>query len=259
MGPSIYQHFRPEERPFIDQVLEWQTTVLDQYHPKLTDFLDPREQNIIRSVIGSHSELTIDMSGGINKAERRRALLLPPYVTVEPDEYKLCLFELNYPHRFATITHRELLGSLMGLGLRREKFGDLLFADGRIQFVAAAEIAEFIRLNLKQIGQHTVSCEPTAWGEAIVPQHHWQAQSGTVSSLRLDVVLAEIYNLPRGKVSPAIQQQRVKVNWRIVDKPAYMLRADDYLSLRKVGRSHLSRVGEPTKKGRLPISYELLK
>ena len=41
---DIYQHFRQDERPFIDQVLEWKQIVLDQYRMKLTDFLDPRNR-----------------------------------------------------------------------------------------------------------------------------------------------------------------------------------------------------------------------
>lgn len=40
---NIYQHFRPEEREFIDQVLNWKNIVENTYAPKLTDFLDPRE------------------------------------------------------------------------------------------------------------------------------------------------------------------------------------------------------------------------
>ena len=49
---SIYQHFRPEEREFIDQVLNWKNLVENTYAPKLTDFLDPREQQILKRVDG---------------------------------------------------------------------------------------------------------------------------------------------------------------------------------------------------------------
>ena len=53
---SIYQHFRPEEREFIDQVLNWKEYVENNYAPKLTDFLDPREQQIVKMIIGQHME-----------------------------------------------------------------------------------------------------------------------------------------------------------------------------------------------------------
>ena len=54
---SIYQHFRPEERGFIDQVLNWKDFVENKYAPKLTDFLDPREQQILKMIIGQQTAL----------------------------------------------------------------------------------------------------------------------------------------------------------------------------------------------------------
>lgn len=49
---DIYQHFRKDERAFIDQALEWKRIVQEQYRMKLTDFLDPREQVILAAVTG---------------------------------------------------------------------------------------------------------------------------------------------------------------------------------------------------------------
>ena len=48
---SIYEHFRPDEEVFVDKVLEWKRAA--EYHQvKLTDFLDPRQQQIVSMVIG---------------------------------------------------------------------------------------------------------------------------------------------------------------------------------------------------------------
>ena len=49
---SIYQHFRPEEKEFIDHALNWIEQVKDSYAPKLTDFLDPRQQQILSLLLG---------------------------------------------------------------------------------------------------------------------------------------------------------------------------------------------------------------
>ena len=61
---SIYQHFRPEEKEFIDQALNWIEQVKDSYAPKLTDFLDPRQQQIIASLLGHDDEVKIEFFGG---------------------------------------------------------------------------------------------------------------------------------------------------------------------------------------------------
>ena len=49
---SIYQHFRPEEKDFIDQAMNWIDQVKNSYAPKLSDFLDPRQQEILTSLLG---------------------------------------------------------------------------------------------------------------------------------------------------------------------------------------------------------------
>lgn len=61
---DIYQHFRKDEEPFIDQALEWKRIVAEQYWMKLTDFLDPREQVILQSVIGQSDEVRLEFFGG---------------------------------------------------------------------------------------------------------------------------------------------------------------------------------------------------
>ncbi len=61
---NIYQHFRPEEKEFIDQVLQWKSYVESAYTPKLTDFLDPREQYIMKMVIGENAHVNYHFFGG---------------------------------------------------------------------------------------------------------------------------------------------------------------------------------------------------
>lgn len=64
---DIYQHFRKDEQPFVDQVLGWKKIALDQYRMKLTDFLDPREQFITESVIQHADELGIIFLAGMKE------------------------------------------------------------------------------------------------------------------------------------------------------------------------------------------------
>jgi RNA-binding protein YlmH len=131
---NIYQHFRPEERDYIDQVLNWKDYVETHYTPKLTDFLDPREQHILKMLIGEHGEVNYKFFGGSPEVERKRALIFPEYLTVNEEEFQISLFEILYPAKFVTIEHRQVLGTLMSLGLKRGKFGDILIMDDKCQF-----------------------------------------------------------------------------------------------------------------------------
>ncbi len=61
---ALYEHFRKEERPFVEQASEWKEQVETRYESKLTDFLDPREQDILRSIIGNDEVVKLEFFGG---------------------------------------------------------------------------------------------------------------------------------------------------------------------------------------------------
>ncbi|WEG11649.1 YlmH/Sll1252 family protein [Pullulanibacillus sp. KACC 23026] len=256
---SIYQHFREEERPFIDAMMDTRNKVLERYTPKLTDFLDPRQQEIVRALVPADGELTVDFWGGYKEAERKRALFLPPYSDDLSRNFKVALYELNYPAKFVTIEHRHLLGSLMGLGLKREKFGDVLITESGAQFIVAEEIGDYVRFNLNQVGKATVTCEPCSWDDFQPPQVEWEERQGSVPSLRLDVVIAEIYRLTRSKAVDLVKGERVKVNWKVIDKPSYELTPGDDLSVRGFGRSRLIAIDGETRRGNLWVTFGQLK
>lgn len=92
---DIYQHFRKDERAFIDQALEWKRIVQEQYRMKLTDFLDPREQVILSAVTGQ-ADVGLAFSGGYDRAERKRAILFPEYITPEESDFELQAFNVRY-------------------------------------------------------------------------------------------------------------------------------------------------------------------
>ncbi|MGZ0085159.1 YlmH family RNA-binding protein [Caldibacillus thermoamylovorans] len=245
-----YQHFRQEERPFIDQVLEWKEMVSRQYAPKLTDFLDPREQQIVQSLIGSGGDVRVSFFGGGSFAERKRGLLYPPYFAPEENDYEIALFAVRYPAKFVSLGHRDVLGALMSLGLRRGKFGDVLVQGSDIQFFAAAEVADYVRLHIEAIGKAPVALEPLPLSAVLSIEERWQEGTVTVSSLRLDALLAQAFRLAREKARALVENGLVKVNWKVVDKPDFLCGPGDVLSARGFGRCKLMAVEGPTKKER---------
>ena len=92
---SIYQHFRPEEREFIDQVLNWKEYVENNYAPKLTDFLDPREQQIVKIIIGQHMGIKWQFFGGTEFTERKRAFLFRNIIMYMKTILRLLYLKLN--------------------------------------------------------------------------------------------------------------------------------------------------------------------
>ncbi|MBY0120774.1 RNA-binding protein [Bacillus sp. S/N-304-OC-R1] len=251
---SIYQHFRPEEKEFIDSVLQWKHFVEDTYSPKLTDFLDPREQEIVKQIIGNNGDVNFKLFGGFQHAERKRALLYPEYFQCENDDFHICLFEIKYPHKFVTIEHPQVLGSLMSLGLRRGKFGDILFHEDSIQFLATGDIDQYIVAQLDSIGRASVSLERLPLEKAIEPQEDWVELSVTASSLRLDTVMSAVYNISRQKSQALIQHGHAKVNWATIENPAFEVRESDMISVRGYGRMKIMSLDGKTKKDKWKIT-----
>ena len=99
----------------------------------------------------------------------------------------------------------------MSLGLTREKCGDILLQEDRAQIVVAKEVVSYIEMNLQSIGKVKVSLSPVQGEKILQIQETW-GEIRTVSSLRLDVMLAEMLHISRQKVQPFIKNGLVKVN-----------------------------------------------
>jgi RNA-binding protein YlmH len=250
---NLYQHFRPEEREFIDQVINWKEYVEQSYAPKLTDFLDPREQQILATVIGKNSDVKWGLFGGAEGAERKRAFLYPDYLEARQEDFQVKLFSIEYAKKFITIEHRQVLGSLMSLGLKRGKYGDILIEGDTVQFFAAAEIAEYIRLQLESIGRASISLTELNIDQAVAASEQWNEMNATVSSLRLDTIMSSLFNLSRQKSQLLIQHGHVKVNWTAIENSAFECGEGDVLSARGYGRAKIIAIEGKTKKDKYRV------
>lgn len=251
---SIYQHFRSEEKEFIDQVLNWKEYVENSYSPKLTDFLDPREQQILRMIIGERGEVQYAFSGGIEFTERKRALIFPDYYQPQAVDYQITLFEVEFAKKFLSLTHPQVLGSLMGLGLKRGKFGDIIIAGDRVQFFSAREVSEYIRLELHDVGKAAVTLTEKPFTEGLMSEEVWTEQTLTISSLRIDAVISAIFQLSRQKSQALTQAGLVKVNWTVIENPSFECGEGDTISVRKYGRAKMLSIDGKTKKDKWKIT-----
>ncbi|MDG5470216.1 RNA-binding protein [Jeotgalibacillus sp. ET6] len=244
---SVYQHFRKEEQGFIDRVLSWKDQVEQSYAPKLTDFLDPRQVFIMQSLIGTAGEVKASFEGG-EGAERKRALIYPDYMDPDFKDYDLQLLEISYPSKFISVEHKHVLGSLMGLGIKREKFGDIIIRDEKIYLVAAKEFASFFSLNLTHIGRHSVLVNEVEWEKYTPSNEQWKERFATLSSLRLDAVLAGALALSRQKAQLLIQAGKIKVNFKEEEQPSFECAQGDIISVRGYGRLRIGEIEGKTKK-----------
>lgn len=257
---NILQHFQPEEELFIEQVRDWQQQVVSQYVPVLTPFLNPRQQRILQQVIGKTSDCRIAFGGGFSHAESQRALLHPEYFTVQAEDFAIVTFQLHFAKKFHQLSHRQILGTIISLGISRNRIGDIITEDGEWQFVIDESLADFLPLQLTHIGKVSVELERVnAPTQLFAAQKNWQSKEASISSLRLDVFVSEGLNISRQKAKHIIETGDVKRNWLKITQPNQMLEMGDIISIRHYGRLRFDGILTETKKGKLRIQLSILR
>lgn len=250
---SILQHFRKDEQLFIENVIGWIREVENLYTPKLTDFLNPRERYIV-GTLASNSDLLVSTEGAFDNAERMRMLIYPSYYEPTLEDYRVTIFRIHYAVKFMTLAHNEVLGSLMGLGIDRSKFGDIQLAGEEVQFAVAGELKDYLLANFAAVGKSKVSIsEVEQMSEWISSDDVWEESTQVVSSMRLDVVIAALTGFSRQKAVALIKGDKVRVNWTSEQQVAAELFEEDLLSIRGFGRFKIIAIEGRTRKDKIRL------
>ncbi|MBR3569598.1 MAG: hypothetical protein IKN96_02195 [Oscillibacter sp.] len=246
-----------DERLLLSRILDRQRKAQTGGAPAFTDFLSPREQILARDLfrLSRAPEDSYLFEGGAPGAERQILCFLPGRMS--PDDFDPAsspIRALRAAWRDGeTLSHRDLLGSLMGLGIVRGKIGDIYVSAGGADALALDSVAEFLLENWASAGRVKLRVSEIPLGAVRVPERKTQEIRGTVSSPRLDAVIASGFRLSRGKAAELVNAGRVQVNWLDCAKPDRILQPGDSVSARGFGRFALDRIGEPTRKGRIPV------
>lgn len=155
-----------------------------------------------------------------------------------------------------TFSHRDFLGALMNLGISRDLLGDILVGDRQGYLFCQTSIAEFICAELGQVKHTHVSCslaDTLTQYEEKTPKE----ETHTVSSERLDGLVAQIYQLSRSQSLTLFQDKRVFVNGRLTENNSRLCKAGEIVNVRGFGKFIYDGIGYTTKKGKLCIKIRI--
>ncbi len=215
-----------------------------------TLFLNPAEVAEASRFLQTKKEPPYIFYGGFPEAERRRLFFLPDYIDKEFFPYDEYISVIKATFSFSSPTHRDFLGSLMGLGIKREVLGDILVFPDRAYIICATHIADFILANLEKVGRLGIKCRILPLSEIEVPAPQFDIVSGTVASLRADSVTALAFGISRTSAAEFITSGALSVNHLPTENISAEISEGDLLSLRGFGRAKLNAVGGTSKKGR---------
>lgn len=246
-----------EERVLLAQVLDRMERAQRRQEPVRTPFLSPREQLDAKALLAAAGHPRYAAVGGYPGAERRVLVFLPDWLEEEylqPGDFLRGLRCAWF--REDTLTHRDILGSLMGMGVRRDTVGDILVGDGSCDLVVADSVAGFLLDSLTSAGRTKLRVEEIPLEELRVPAQERRVLHDTVAALRLDSVAAVGFSVSRSRAGQYIAQGRVAVNWRETTKADLSLKEGDVISCRGLGKCRLAQVGGLSRKGRVQITVE---
>lgn len=248
----------PEERVVLARALDQLDRAGRRSIPCATQFLSPAQRAALEPLLAASGHPRHLFHGGFEGAERTICVFLPDWQ--DPEDWEpsdeLAAIQCAYPPTGADLTHRDLLGGLMGIGLTRERVGDILAGETAAQIVCLRDAAPIILSQFDQAGRYRLKLKEISLAELAPVPAQVKLVHDTVAALRLDAVLASGFSLARGRAADAVTGGRVSLNHRECVKPDKAVEAGDVITCRGLGKCVLKRVGGQSRKGRIIIEIE---
>ena len=257
---SILQHFTSDEREFVEKMIGICQQVEETYSYYLTSFLNPREEEILQSLAG-YFNLQIHSSRQLLDTEFVRVILSPDYYLLQEEDFELMVLEILYPRKFHSLTHAQILGTLLNqLGIRREFIGDILLGDEQTFVILDRRFGELAQSTVSKISR-----VPVSWREhslthlPLRTNQDFKSQQVLLSSLRLDKLVATAFKLSRSNALKLIESGQVKLDYKEVKQAGKVLEVGQLVSVRGFGRVRLKEFLGFSKQGKLKLDIDIIK
>ena len=276
---SDYAYIRDEDIRLLLSRLDDLVRVGGRGEAAVSSFLTPREAKYARAHLSARvSAGTAVLWGGYPDAERVRVVILPYYTEGLVDAAALAsdpaaaltdagLDDLAETVRgavcpvlvkgsgFRELSHRDYLGSILGLGLERDAIGDILIPDSHSAILLTdTRVGDFLTTQLEKVATDTVRVSRLPEGTSLGGTRRLQPITDTVASKRLDCVVAALCNLSREKAQMAVRSGLVELDYEAVEACDTTVEAPAVISVRGYGKFAVHAFDGTTRKGRIRLS-----
>ena len=222
-----------------------------------SDFLNLNELNILHTIPKHELDSAYVTFGGYDHSERQMVAFLPDALCYEY-EYPISVIKISpLQKKFSdTLSHRDYLGAILNLGIERCKMGDILVEEHSAILFIHQSLENFITEELTRI-KHTSVIATIEDMQSFHYEPKTKEIKGSVSSLRLDSLLALAFSSSRSKLVAFIEGGKVYVNGKLITSNGYQVKENDIVSVRGLGRFRYLETMSQTKKGRYYVTLEL--
>lgn len=237
----------------------------------LTDFLTPLEARKIeeyfecKKLKEKYSLIKYEYDPNILTHERTKIYIVNNDIlfdTINYENYnetfKIDIIKIE-PNKFSRkLVHKDYLGTILGLGIKREKVGDIIVTnDNNAYTFISSDILEYVLENLKKIGHETVKVSlcKTINKEKLVDDYI--EKNITLTSFRADNLISHAFGISRQLSSELFEKEFVKINFETSLNKLYEIKQDDLISVRGYGRVKIVMLDGDNKKGRHRIKINI--
>ena len=256
----LSKYSKPEDKLLISKMIDKIKISEEKNKIEYLDFLDLREQHLLQKIINTERIENFLLSGAIDDAERKILLFYPDKLRnlVEENE-KVVLpikcIRIKLPKEmYGKYNHRNYLGGLVKLGIKREKIGDILVFEDGADIIILDEIEKFLLSNLGTLTRfNKADIEVISLNEIREKKINKQEINIIVPSLRIDAVISDILKTSRGKVEELIKEGKVFLNYEQIYKSTKQIKENDILVVRGKGKFEIASFDGTTRNGRMKV------
>lgn len=241
-----------DDKILVSRIIDVLSAVEEKNIVRNSQFLNGHEINLAKKV-ALEFNVAYDFYGGYNDAERRMIVAYPDYLCPQDEDIpiKVILAKTKSKSR---LSHRDYMGAVLNLGIKREKIGDIVVCDDCGYIFCTEDIADYIVSQIEKIGNSGVVLSVCDFNNITVPPKKFKEISDSVSSIRLDALVSVGAGISRADALLLIQRGCVSVNWEIKEKPDFKPCEGDMLSVHGFGRILFYKIGGTSKKGRIFVT-----
>ncbi len=258
----LSEYKKQEDKILLAQILDKIEFSMQREKLEYTDFLDMYQISLVKSFLKKIDYENFVLFGGFEDAERNILILYP-------DKYNESMIQKNYSKFINVIritlndddrgkySHRNYLGGIVKVGMKREKVGDILVSDEGADILVKDESAETLKQELGTLTRfENAKIEIIDLKDLRNQEIKVEEVSIIVPSLRLDNFVSDLAKTSRSKASQIIDSERVFINGQNETKASKQVKLGDVITIRGKGRFVVKEFSGTTRSGRYVVKIE---
>ena len=253
---------KQEDKICLSQVLDKIEFSKTREKLEYTDFLDMYQVSLVENFLRKIKFENYQLYGGYEDAERK-------ILVIYPEKYDSKMLEKNYNKilKIVRITlseeeqgkysHRNYLGGIVKLGLKREKVGDIIVYNEGADIITLEDFADILKAQLPTLTRfENVKVEINEIQNLQKREIKVEEVKIIVPSFRLDNFVSDLAKTSRSKAVQIIEQERVFVNGQNETKASKAIKVNDIITIRGKGRFVIKGISGTTRSGRNVVVIE---